>query len=256
MTRGNVVCDLDGVVYIEDEPIPGAGDALAALDASDYFVLFATNNSSRTTEEVVAKIAGLTGYQPRSHQVVSSAEAAARMLLPARPLTLVTGGSGIAEALSAHDIPTTQNPHEAEAVVMGLAMDLTYQHLKAATLAVRAGARLVATNGDVTFPTPEGLVPGAGAMVAAVEAATDTKAEVAGKPHKPIRAVISDRLSPGPVWVVGDRAETDLAMARAEGWVSVLAMSGVTSDRTEVPDELSPDMVVDSLVELAEELCG
>ena len=255
MTRGNVVCDLDGVVYIEDEPIPGAGDALAALDEAGYFVLFATNNSSRTTAEVIGKIATLTGYQPRSHQVVSSAEAAARMLLPDRPPTLVTGGPGISEALAQHEIPTTLAPDEAEAVVIGLAMDLTYQHLKRATLAVRAGARLVATNGDVTFPTPEGLVPGAGAMVAAVEAATDTKAEVAGKPNAPIRAVISDRLTDGPVWAVGDRAETDLAMARAEGWISVLALSGVTAELADVPRELKPDMVVDSLPELAEELC-
>ncbi|MFQ5966996.1 MAG: HAD-IIA family hydrolase [Acidimicrobiia bacterium] len=256
MTAGTVICDLDGVVYIEDEAVPGAGKALAALHSAGYLLLFATNNSSRTVEQVSERISRLTGYQPDADQIVGSAEAAARMLVPERPPTLVVGGAGIAEALGLYGIPATRDPAAAGAVVMGLRMDLAYQELKDATLAVRNGARFIATNGDLTFPTPEGLVPGAGAVVAAVEAATGVQAEVAGKPHAPIRALITERLAPGPVWVVGDRAETDLAMARAEGWTSVLVLSGVTANPRDIPDDLAPDLVATSLTELAEDLTG
>ena len=252
--RGTIVCDLDGVVYVEGVGLPGSGEALSRFTKSGFRVLFATNNSSRTVREVAERIEGLSGYRASEDQVVGSAEAAARLLGEERPQTLVVGGAGIREALTKHGIPQTDRHAEAEAVVMGLRMDLQYQELKDATLAVRRGARFIATNGDLTFPTPEGLVPGAGAMVAAVEAAAGIKAEVAGKPHAPMREAIKERLGSGPVWVVGDRPETDLAMARAEGWIPVLVLGGVTARMEDVPRDMAPDIVVASLFELAQTL--
>ena len=156
--RGTIVCDLDGVVYVEGVGLPGSGEALSRFTKSGFRVLFATNNSSRTVREVAERIEGLSGYRASEDQVVGSAEAAARLLGEERPQTLVVGGAGIREALTKHGIPQTDRHAEAEAVVMGLRMDLQYQELKDATLAVRRGARFIATNGDLTFPTPEGLV--------------------------------------------------------------------------------------------------
>jgi 4-nitrophenyl phosphatase len=253
---GNIVCDLDGVVYLGESPIRGAGGALHALEAAGYRLLFATNNSSRTVGEVVAKISRTSGYTPEPDQIIGSAEAAAALLVPSRPRVWVLGGAGITEALGRYDIEITPNPLDAGAVVMGLRMDMTYGDLTDATRAVRNGARFVATNSDPTFPTPEGLVPGAGALVAAVEMASGVRAEVAGKPHEPIRRLISERLGPGSVWVVGDRAETDLALAHAAGWTPVLVLGGVTARAEDVPEEMAPELVVDSLADLATIVVG
>jgi 4-nitrophenyl phosphatase len=107
----------------------------------------------------------------------------------------------------------------------------------------------VASNTDATLPTPDGLLPGAGSIVAALETATGRTAEVAGKPHEPMRRLLSERIGTGPVWVVGDRADTDLALARAGGWTGVLVLTGVTRD----PGSADPaaDLVTGSLAEFA-----
>ncbi len=182
--------------------------------------------------------------------MLNSAQATALLLAEERPRCLVVGGDGIGEALAARHIAVTSEWRSAEAVVVGFDPQATYAKLRDAALAVQAGARLVATNLDATFPTSTGLWPGAGALVAALEKATGQVAEAAGKPHPPMRALVREHLAPGSVWVVGDRADTDLAMAKAEGWGTVLALSGVVRQRDEVPAELTPDLVVSSLREL------
>jgi ribonucleotide monophosphatase NagD (HAD superfamily) len=116
------------------------------------------------------------------------------------------------------------------------------------------GARLIATNDDPTFPTEAGLWPGAGAILAAVERATGVVAEVAGKPFPPMRRLIHQNLGPGPVWVVGDRPDTDLALATAEpGWRSALVLTGVSAGQTL---DQAPDLVADDLAEVARILLG
>ncbi|NIQ56034.1 MAG: HAD hydrolase-like protein, partial [Gemmatimonadetes bacterium] len=97
-----------------------------------------------------------------------------------------------------------------------------------AARAVRAGARFVATNHDATYPTPDGLLPGAGSIVAAVEVASEREAEVAGKPHPPMRRLVRERCGGEEIWVVGDRIDTDLAMAFEEGWGTALVLTGVS----------------------------
>jgi HAD superfamily hydrolase (TIGR01450 family) len=248
--QGNVVCDLDGVIYRGDTPIEGAGDALRRLEAMGFTLLFVTNNSTRTTEQVAAAVARISGYDASANQVLGSAEAAASMLTPERPATMVVGGVGIIDALRSADIDTTDDPAVAGAVVVGLDTDFTYKRLDAAAHAIRDGARFIATNTDITYPGAGRIHPGAGAIVAAIAAASGTQPVVAGKPHAPIRALIKDRLLPGPVWVVGDRPETDLALARAERWHAALVLSGITTEAKDVPPGFEPDLVVASIVEL------
>lgn len=255
-TRGNVVCDLDGVVYLAGHPVPGAGEALSALDRAGFALVFVTNNSTSPPRAVAAKIRDLTGFPAEPSQVISSAQAAAALLHSTQAGALVVGGEGIRLALADHGVTVTEDPDEAGAVVVGLDKDITYERLRDAALAIRRGARFIATNTDATYPTPEGLWPGSGSIVAAIEVACGVAPEVAGKPHRPIRDLIRARLGPGPVWVVGDRPETDLAMAEAEGWSGVLVLSGVVTERDSLDAAFSPAVIVDSLVELPDVLNG
>lgn len=249
---GTLVCDLDGVVYRGGRGIPGAGAALSELEGRGWRILFCTNNSSRRIADVASRIRTLTGYPARESQVVGSAEAAVGLLEPDRPPTFVLGGEGIREALTRAGIPEVTDPTTAGAVVVGLAVDCDYSMLAAAVTAVRGGARFVATNSDPTYPAEDGLKPGAGAIVAAVEAAAERGAEVAGKPHGPIRRLLRDRVGDGEVWVVGDREDTDMDLARAEGWKTALVLTGATADPTSL--RLPVDLVVDSLAALPDQL--
>ena len=131
---------------------------------------------------------------------------------------------------TARGVGITPDPKAARSVVIGLDRGFTYERLDRAAIAVRHGARLIATNTDATFPTPEGPAPGAGALVAALEAATGIKAQVAGKPHPAMISAVSHLLVPGPVWVVGDRPETDLALGAAAGWGRIVNLSAGSAD--------------------------
>ena len=134
----------------------------------------------------------------------------------------------------------------ADAVVVGWHREFDFQGLARAADAVRAGARLIGTNEDATFPTPDGLLPGAGALLAAVAYASGATAEVAGKPHAPMRRLVAERVGSVAV-VVGDRPSTDGALARALGAQFALVLSGVTDERdldglTPTPDSVAPDL--------------
>ena len=252
---GNVICDLDGVVYRGKEAVAGSGVALAALEGAGWKIVFSTNNSSRTPDHVAERIGSITGYMALPEQVVTSAAAAADLLRSSRPRSFVLGGAGVTYALEKVGIPVTRVGSEAEAVVVGLATALTYDWLREAATAVLRGARLVATNSDPTYPAEDGLWPGAGAIVAAVETASGATAEVAGKPFPPMRDLIRKQLGPGPVWVVGDRPDTDLAMALGEpGWHTALVLTGVATREQQI--DPAPDLIAADLAEVARTLLG
>jgi HAD superfamily hydrolase (TIGR01450 family) len=247
---GNIVCDLDGVVYLSQTGIPGAGEALSALERRGYHIVFATNAPIRTARQVAAHIEQVSGYPARRRQVVTSAMALIGMLGPEDSPLLVVGEEGLAATLREAGFDLSQDPTSVRTVVVGLDRHLTYERLRRATTAVLGGARLLAGNRDATYPSEQGLLPGGGAIVAAIEAASERRAEVAGKPFPPMRAEIRKTLGPGPTWVVGDRPETDLQLGRDEGWSTVLVLTGVISDPAAVPPELQPDLVLPSLAAL------
>ncbi len=256
VARGNVVCDLDGVVYLSDTAVPGAGAALSEIDRRGYRLLFATNAPIRTPEAVALHITSVSGYPAAPDQVVTSAMAAAEVLSPADAPVLVVGEAGLGVTLQRSGFSLTEDPREARAVVVGLDRRLTYDHLRIAAQALLGGARFIASNRDPTYPTEFGPWPGGGAIVAALEAATGRTAEVVGKPHPPMRDAIRRRLGSGPTWVVGDRPETDLALGRAEGWTTVLVLTGVVEDPAQVPEALRPDLVLATIAELPAHLPG
>jgi len=245
------VFDLDGVVYLGGEGIPGAGETLRTLDARGDQILFATNNSSRALSTVVGHIARRTGYEPDPGSVITSGMAAAR-LLGDHETCLVLGSTELEATLAAEGITITDDPYAATTLVVGLDRRLSYERLTAAVLAVNNGARFIATNDDATFPTPEGQHPGGGAIVAAVERATGVEALVCGKPHPPMRRLIEERIVNDEVWMVGDRPDTDLAFAAAAGWGKILVLTGVADGADGLPSDLVPDHTLPSIAELAE----
>jgi HAD superfamily hydrolase (TIGR01450 family) len=238
------VLDLDGVVWLGDQPIPGAAEAVGTLRARGERVLFATNNSFARLAEQEAKLERF-GI-PAHGDVLTSAMAAARLVEPGER-ALVCGGPGIAEALEGRGA-TPVRDGDADAVVVGFHRDFDYERLRVAVRAVQRGARLIATNDDATYPTPDGPIPGGGAIVAAVAYASGVRAVVAGKPHAPMADLVREAAGETGT-VVGDRPETDGAFARTLGYRFALVLSGVTHE-TDLPVEPAPDTVAPSLAAL------
>ncbi|HMG25215.1 MAG TPA: HAD-IIA family hydrolase [Acidimicrobiia bacterium] len=226
--RPVVCCDLDGVVWRGVEPIPGAGAAISELRKASFRVVFVSNNSSQPVGEVAAKL-GAAGAPVSTDDVITSAVSAATLLAsaldPGAPV-LACAGPGVVEALEAAGLrPVTRPP--ASAVVVGLHRGFDFDELDRASATVRAGARFVATNLDATYPVPGGMIPGSGAIAAAVATAAGRAPEVAGKPERPMADLIRKRFGSKGV-VVGDRPSTDGALAAALDWPFALVLSGVT----------------------------
>jgi HAD superfamily hydrolase (TIGR01450 family) len=249
-----IVCDLDGVVWLADTPIPGATEAIARLRSAGHRVAFVTNNSSAPLGAIEAKLAA-QGIEAAG-AVIGSAEVTAALLEPGQR-ALVAGGEGLVEALRAHGVEVVRNdgrdPGPVDAVVVGFHRDFDFERLLVAATAVRAGARLLASNDDATYPTPSGPIPGGGSILAAVERASGVTAVVAGKPHRPMADLICDRLGPSGL-VVGDRPDTDGGLARVTGWRFGLVLSGVTT--TAADADPRPDLVAPDLAGIADLLLG
>lgn len=239
-----VLLDLDGVVWLDHVPIPGSVDAVAAARASGLRVVFVTNNSSKTLAEQAGALdeIGIAA----AGDVVSSATAAA-LLVERGETVAVCGGSGIVEAVSAAGaVPLDRGDpaeEDAQVVMVGFHRDFDYERLRVASAAVRNGARFVATNDDATFPTPQGLVPGGGALVAAVAAAAGVAPVVAGKPYGPMVSAVLHAAAPdGPtqLMMIGDKVATDGRFAKAIGCGFALVRSGVTlpGDAVDMPTVL------------------
>jgi HAD superfamily hydrolase (TIGR01450 family) len=252
------VLDLDGVIWLGDQPLAGAAAAVAALRAAGEQVLFATNNSSAVVAAQEAKLARM-GI-PAEDSVVTSAMAAAGLVEPGER-ALVCGGPGIVEALEARgakvldagDVARREvRPGEpVDVVVVGFHRSFDYERMRVAAQALGAGARFLATNDDATYPTPEGEIPGGGAIAAGIAYASGLQPVVAGKPHPPMAALIharADRHDEGPNQgiVVGDRPETDGAFAATLGYRFGLVLSGVTRSE-DLPVEPTPGLVAPDL---------
>ncbi len=237
--------DLDGVVWLADQPIEGSPEAVGQLRERGEQVVFLTNNSSREISEVVSMLEGM-GIEGSPEEVITSAQAGAALVEPGETV-LVCAGPGVDEALRERGANTVREG-EADAVMVGYHGDFDFGRLTAAVRAVMGGARLLATNGDVTFPSPDGTMPGAGSLLAAVVAATGAEATVAGKPHEPVADLIKERFGEIET-LVGDRPSTDGLLAKRLGAQFLLALSGVTKE-VDLPVEPEPDEVGPDLAAL------
>lgn len=245
------ILDLDGVVWLSETVIPGVPEAVARLREAGETLLFLTNNSSRRVDDLVEKFEGM-GIPVEAEEIVTSAQAAAAMLDPGST-ALVCAGEGVREALADRGVHAVDEGR-ADAVVVGFHKEFDYGRLNAAYQAVRRGARLIGTNDDVTYPTPDGPIPGGGALLASVAAAAGVEPEVAGKPHQPmadvVRARIGDAADEGIL--VGDRPDTDGLMAKLLGFRFALVFTGVTHP-DDLPVEPEPDLVADDLAAVVDQ---
>jgi phosphoglycolate/pyridoxal phosphate phosphatase family enzyme len=244
--------DCDGVIWLADEAIPGAAEAIRRLRDAGERVIYLTNNSWPRRDDHLKKLERFEMPAERD-DIVTSAMAAAR-LVETGERVLVIGGPGVHEELAARGAelfePGEGDPKSADVVVVGMDLGFSFARLAAATTALRNGARLVATNEDATFPTSEGLLPGAGSVVAAVATAGGKEPVVAGKPHEPVAALV--REVGGDIDImVGDRPSTDGRFARLLGVRFGLVLTGVTAPG-HGPLDPSPDLEANDLSKLVE----
>jgi glycerol 3-phosphatase-2 len=240
--------DLDGVLYIGDQPVDGAAAALSRVRERGIPVAFVTNNAARTPEVVAGQLRGM-GVAASSGEVVTSPMAAAGLLaedLDAGAAVLVVGGEGVRWALRHAGLrPVDTAEDHPEAVVQGWSPEVGWPMLAEAAVAIRGGARWVATNLDATLPSPRGPLPGNGSMVAALATALGRSPEVVGKPE-PALFETARRLSGGdrPL-IVGDRLDTDIVGANSAGIASLLVLTGVSSplDLVGAAPDSRPDYV-------------
>ena len=244
-----VVCDLDGVIWLADHAIAGSADAIARLRASGRRVLFVTNNSAVPVGAVVAKLEGF-GIAAQG-EVLTSAMAAARLMEPGQK-AVVLGGPGVVEALKARGVEPLREGR-ADAVVVGFHRDFDYERMKVASDTIRGGAMLIGTNDDVTYPTPDGPIPGGGAILAAVATGSEVLPVVAGKPHPAMAALVREVVGEVPLLMVGDRPDTDGLFAVRLGCDFGLVLSGIVrGDQDLSKIEPRPAIVANDLAALAD----
>jgi HAD superfamily hydrolase (TIGR01450 family) len=256
MIFDGLVSDLDGVVYTGNDAIPGAPEAIARLRAGGVRIVFCTNQSRTTMAQYVARLNGL-GIPAEASDLVTSPTVTAEELERrgySGAKAIVLGGAGLREALACAGVEIDDEGSRADIVVTGLDFDFDYAALRRAALAVRAGAQMFATNDDPAYLQPDGLWPGAGSILAALETATGGKAEVMGKPHRPMMEAAARRLAGlDRIVLVGDSLATDIAGAHAMGWPGILVLSGVTSREAAAAADPPPELVLESIAELERE---
>lgn len=246
------VLDLDGVVYVGPHAIEGAPEALNRAQSGGMHLAFVTNNAARPPETVGEHLREL-GVDARDEDVVTSAQAAARLLaaqLPSGSKVFLLGGVGLEEALLERGlVPVTEPSDEVAAVVQGFGPDLLWKQVMQGAALVRSGLPWVASNTDMTIPTASGVGPGNGALVRLVSEFAEREPQVAGKPMAPLFEETLTRVGGARPLVIGDRLDTDIEGAVTMGWDSLLVLTGVTgleelvrAGKQERPTYISPDL--------------
>jgi 4-nitrophenyl phosphatase len=249
------VCDLDGVLYRGDAPIEGAAAAVDALRRAGHRFLFLTNNSTATTEQYVAKL-GRLGLDVSGDEILTSATVTAEVLIERGyrgKKAFAIGGDGVVDELTRADIEIVPRDREeaVDVVVVGSDPSFDYECMRIAANSVRAGAPLIGTNADPSFPQADGIAPGAGAIIASIEVASGRSAEIMGKPFAPMMEAAARRLTGCTrIAAIGDQPLTDLAGARSQGWGTILVLTGVTAEEDLEELEPAPDHVLGSIAEL------
>ncbi len=244
-----LIIDMDGVLWRDNEPIVNLSKLFDDIRSFPLKFMLATNNSTRSVKQYQQRLAEL-GAVVHQNEILTSGLATAMVLKARYPdggNVFVVGEAGLVETLSEYGFNhATENPL---AVVAGLDRHVSYEKLKLASGFIRNGAAFIATNPDKTLPTPQGFIPGAGAVLAFIEAATDIKPEVIGKPFPTLlnAAIESMQVLPEQVLAIGDRLDTDAAGAQAAGCKTALVLSGVSTEAEGLAwmpalDLISPDI--------------
>jgi 4-nitrophenyl phosphatase len=250
----SLIIDLDGVLYRGSKAIAGADEFVAFLQRERIPFLLLTNNSTCTPGQYVTKLAQM-GISVKEGDILTSAQATALYLekiAPPGAKVYPIGEEGLQVALQEKGYTFAERG--ADFVVVGMDRQLTYEKLKIATLLIRGGAKFIGSNPDKTFPSEEGIIPGNGAILAALEAATGVAPFVVGKPEPAIFDLALARMGVGKegAAVVGDRLDTDVLGGRRAGLSTILVLSGATSWQELENSSIQPDLVFEDVRQLYE----
>jgi 4-nitrophenyl phosphatase len=231
----SLIIDMDGVVWRSDAPIGDLAAIFGRIRAKGLKFVFATNNSTKSSEQYVARLNEF-GVKVEPWQVVTSSQAAAHAMsqkFPPGTKVFMIGEDGLRVALEERgfEILSIDDAPQAQAVVMGMDRGVNFQKMMEATLLVRSGVPFYATNTDSTFPTPRGQIPGAGAWISVISTATEILPIVAGKPYPFLMELSLEKLGTAPdqTLVIGDRLETDIAAGQGVRCPTALVLSGVST---------------------------
>jgi 4-nitrophenyl phosphatase len=249
-----LVIDADGVLWQGKQALPGVPEFFDFLRARQIKFVIATNNSARPSSDVVQRLDRM-GAKISDAEVLTSAEATALYLpklVPPGSRVYVIGGEGIRTQLTNAGFELAEE--NVAAVVMGIDWEVTYAKLKRATMEIRRGAKFVGTNGDKTFPMEDGIVPGAGALLAAVHTATDVAPTIVGKPERHMFDIAIEKMNVAREVTagLGDRLDTDIEGAQRAGVKSILVFSGITTRDALAQSAIKPDWTFENLVDLRE----
>jgi glycerol 3-phosphatase-2 len=247
--------DLDGVVWVGREPVPGSVETLRELIEAGKEVAFVTNNPGRPAA-VYAERLREAGVPAETERVVTAGEATARLAVERAgqgAAAFAIGAPAFHETLAAAGLELLEDEAAREAAIVLVSghRGFDYEELLTATLALQRGAALFATSRDPTMPMPGGPWPGTGAVLAAVETASGAEAEIGGKPERHLFDAARERIAGATrVAMVGDRVSSDVEGGRRAGLETVLVLSGATTQEEAEAAEPQPDHVIDSLADL------
>lgn len=252
-----VLFDMDGVVYVGNQPLPGVSEILTYLDQTERKWLFITNNASNTSQMFSDKLAKMEIAVDPKH-ILGSAAATAAWLAEQAPnggKVIMVGMEGLRTALLEEGFTLVTDPFEAEFAVVGINFNLIYEDVANAALAIRNGARFIGTNIDPTYPTERGQIPGTGSIIAMVKAATSTEPEIVGKPYPGMYELAMHRLGvkTSETLMVGDRYETDIAGAAKLGLVTTGVLTGISSRTDFEAGDPAPTYILEGLPALLEQ---
>ena len=244
-----LILDMDGVLWRGDKPIGDLSAIFKEIQNLNLKVILATNNATKTPQIFLQKLNDF-GVTLEPWQVINSAMATADYLkkqFPQGGNVFVVGNQSLKEILTKQGFH--HSDQDALAVVAALDREITYEKLTRASLLIQSGIPFIGTNPDRSFPIPEGEAPGAGAILAALEAATDIEPTTIGKPRPDMYNMAIERLgtSPQETLVVGDRLETDIAGAQNGGFPCALVLSGVTTPENAETWKPAPDIITEDL---------
>lgn len=249
-----VLLDMDGVLYVGDRALPGVQELLGYLETTGRRWLCVTNNSSRTSTTFSEKLAGM-GITVEPKNILGSAEATANWLAGQSPngaKVIMMGEASLRGALEAKGFELVDDPFAADIAVASIFFGINYETLTRMTLAIRNGARFVATNPDPTLPTERGQAPGTGSIVALLTVSGGRPPEYVGKPYPGMYEQAIRRVDgrPETTLMVGDRYETDIEGAARLGMPTAGVLTGVTTHEQYLAADPPPDIVVHGLPEL------
>jgi glycerol 3-phosphatase-2 len=251
----HLLLDLDGCVWVGQAPTPSAPEALAEVRAAGKTISFLTNGSDVSPEDYVRKLWSL-GLKASLEEVVTVGAAIQHVLAERLPgaSAFVIGSPAIFRHVAdagARVVNGTDRAAEAQVVVVAGHEDFNFRELRTATRAILAGAEMLVAGRDRTFPAEHGPVPGTGAIVAALEYATERTARSVGKPDRQLFDTALDRLEPGPALMVGDRLDSDLAGAAAAGLDGAIVLTGITTrEQAEAASHPAPVAIAENLYAL------